>query len=109
MQNVAASAVTPRPFFENALGGTGSAFCKGYSSCTVAIASSSMATSIDQANRRFRFLERDEQRQRLDSGPHQHQFESKTTDSLGTGGSVGYRNYNALFVTFRMRDWHGLT
>ncbi len=28
----------PQPFFENALGGANSAFCKGFTSCTAAVA-----------------------------------------------------------------------
>ena len=35
---VPAANVTAQPFFENALGGASSAFCKGYSSCTAAVA-----------------------------------------------------------------------
>jgi len=29
--------------------------------------------------------------------------------SIGMGGSLGIGNYNALFVTLRSNDWHGLT
>ena len=35
---VPAANVTAQPFFESALGGAGSAFCKGYSSCTAGVA-----------------------------------------------------------------------
>jgi hypothetical protein len=36
---VSATSVTAQPFFETALGGVNSAFCKGFASCTAAVAS----------------------------------------------------------------------
>jgi hypothetical protein len=31
------------------------------------------------------------------------------TSLIGMNASVGYGNYNALFITLKSQDWHGLT
>jgi hypothetical protein len=107
-QGVAGSAVTSQPFFEAALGGPTSAFCKGFTSCTAAVASGSMANFVKQSSVTDLWNAMSSAngwilgRTNISSNPRQ-------LTALGLADSVGYGNYNAAFATFRMRDWHGLT
>src|SRR5207237_8940784 len=34
---------------------------------------------------------------------------SDQATAINTTTSLGYGNYNALFLTYRLRDWHGIT
>lgn len=108
---VAATSVTAQPFFETALGGTSSAFCKGFASCTDAVASnygslikeaavSDLWNKLSQANGWI--LPRSTYGQSLNGG-------ASTANSLAMITSLAYGNYNALFVTVRTNAWHGLT
>ena len=104
----------PQPFFEAALGGTSSPFCKGFSSCTQAVVKNpAMNTHITQTEvfQLWSALSAangwtlgrtipSSQSAALPSGQASGIF---ADDSSGTG------NYNALYVTFTSRDWHGLT
>ncbi len=94
------------PWFEAALGGASSAYCKGYSSCTAAVASK-QKTNIT-GTRVYDFwaaLARDASwtlgRTQPSSNPAQ-------VTSLIQYTSMGYGNYNAGFVSFTANDWHGL-
>ena len=110
---VNASAVTAQPFFEAALSGSGSAFCSGYSSCTAAViaqyGSSIKATqvytlwqSLSQANGWT--LGRT-----LLSSPALGTNISAQLTATDMRTSLGYGNYNAGFVRFTTKDWHGVT
>lgn len=106
-----AANVPVQPFFEAALGGAGSAFCKAYSSCTAAVAAQ-YATYFQNTrvadlwhslnNASSWILGRT-----VLSSPINGNAYQATPMSMVT--SLGYGNYNALFVTCRARDWHGLT
>jgi hypothetical protein len=110
------SAVTPQPFFENALN---KAYCAGYANCTQAVAAKegnagtgnigvanvwSLWSDLD--NGAFNFP-----RSMLNtpiagqangaSGQLSSDFVQNT--SLGTG------NYNGLFTTLKMSQWHGIS
>ena len=108
---VPAASVPAQPFFEAALGGAGSTYCKAYSSCTAAFASKNAGL--------FANTEVSSLWQKLNQAPGwplgttmldqtstgaQYQMSSASLDS-----SVGYGNYNALFVTWRARDYHGVS
>ncbi len=103
----AAGSVPTQPFFEAALGGTSSAYCKGYASCTAAVASKNVSlfrtTAVSQiwsamnASPSWTLG-----RTMIDANPTQ-------MTSIGMETALGYGNYNALFVTYRARDFHGLT
>lgn len=116
-------AVPTQPWFETALSGAGSTYCttnaKGvpvnYGSCTAAVVAKE-GTSI--ANTAVSELWRS-----LNSSPS-WKLGRTMISSPGAGGvptnpnqgtsintttSFGYGNYNALFVTLRARDFHGLT
>jgi hypothetical protein len=104
--------VTAQPFFENALGGANSAFCKGYASCSVAVATnygsliketavSDLWNKLNSANGWT--LGRTVFSQPVAGGT----VGQATSMSMNT--SLGWGNYNGVFTTLRTNDWHGLT
>ena len=104
--------VTAQPFFETALGGAGSAYCAGYSSCTAALVSKNTAlfkeTAVcDMWNAMTKApswtLGRTIFSQPVPGGT----VGQATSSALNT--SLGFGNYNAVFVSFRTTNWHGLT
>ncbi|HEX4169828.1 MAG TPA: carboxypeptidase-like regulatory domain-containing protein [Bryobacteraceae bacterium] len=103
----AGQAVQTQPFLESVMGGPNSAYCKGYSSCTAAIASK-QKTQITgtQVYNLWTNLSKTSSwtlgRTLPDSAPAQ-------TASLYEATSLGYGNYNGAFATFTIRDWHNLT
>jgi len=109
---VTAANVSAQPFFENALGGDSSAFCKGYSSCTVAVASQYGSLMKDtEVSKLWNSLQAANgwQLGRTTYGfaPAGTGFPQST--SLGMITSLGFGNYNALFLSVRTSAWHGLT
>jgi hypothetical protein len=109
---VSAANVTAQPFFENALGGGSSAFCKGYSSCTVAVASTYASQMKDtEVGTLWNKLQAANGWQlgktTYGFAPAGTGFPQST--SLGMITSLGFGNYNALFVSLRTSSWHGLT
>jgi hypothetical protein len=108
---VAPANVTAQPFFESALGGGSSAFCKGYSSCTAAVAAnygsliketavSDLWNKMDAQSSWV--LPRSTYGQSFNGGAGQ-------STSINLITSRGYGNYNAAFVTLRTTAWHGMT
>ena len=113
---VAPQNVTAQPFIEAALGGSGSSFCKGYASCTQALLTApgftnnptlirdtavsdlwaKMATASSWAFGRTTYS------QAFNGG-------SPQATSMLMETSLGWGNYNALFVSFRTNAWHGIT
>ena len=105
------ASVTAQPFFESALGGAGSAFCKGYSSCTAGVAANYSSlireTAVSDLWNKMDaqsswILPRSTYGQALNGGAGQ----ATSIDSIN---SLGWGNYNAAFVTLRTNAWHGLT
>jgi hypothetical protein len=118
-----ANAVTPQPFFEAALAGTG--YCNGYSSCTAAVVANEGASGTGNLGiQNVWSLYSD-----LDCGtacgfaggfnfprsmmntplPGQYGANGQLTSGVGMNASIGYGNYNGLFVTLKTQDWHGVT
>ena len=104
----------PQPWFESALGGTGSAFCKGYSSCTAAVAANPSMNSYISNTQVFRLWSA------LSNAPSWTLGRTIPSSALpgASGGqavginaddSSGSANYNALYTTFTMRDFKGIT
>jgi hypothetical protein len=98
-----------QPFFEGALGGAGSAYCKTYSSCTAAVAAkqkSSFSSTNPQVFSLWQAMANSPSwtlgRTLLNTSPNQ-----LTNVFMET--SLGYGNYNAVFLSLTSRDWHGLT
>jgi hypothetical protein len=119
--------VTPQPFFEAALGGTGSAYCHGFSSCTAAVAynentvngnivgTAAVYDVWQDLSPSFVFG------RSMASSPNCQNtlvpsINSTTpvpvcqqVNSIGVNTSSGYGNYNGVFVSWRSNDFHGLT
>jgi hypothetical protein len=110
------SAVTPQPFFEAALN---KAYCAGYASCTQAVAANEGNTgtgNIGLANVWSLWSD-------LDNGPFNFARSMLNTPIAGQANgasgqltsdftqntSWGTGNYNAMFVTLKMSQWHGIT
>jgi hypothetical protein len=101
-----------QPFFEAALGGPSSAYCAGYANCTSAVAAknatdirntsvSNLWTSLSKANGWI--LPRSMISAPLPGGTLSQGYTYIATDA------TGYGNYNAVFLTYRIRDFHGVT
>ncbi len=97
-----------QPFVEAALGGATSPYCKGFGSCTAALASKqrtqitgtqaySVWTAMSKAAGSWTLG-----RTLPDSAPAQ-------TSSLYETTSLGYGNYNAAFLAVTMKNWHDVT
>ena len=109
---VAPGAVQSQPFFETALGGASSAYCTGYANCTAAVASKLTSS--------FKTTAVSDIWSALNKAPS---WTLGRTMLTGAGGgvsplqatslalttSMGFGNYNALYVTWRASDFHGLT
>jgi len=103
--------VTAQPFVEAALGGSKSAYCAGFSSCTAALVTNNATlikeTAVSDLWKAMNAvpswtLGRTMISQALPGGAGQ-------ATSVGMNTSLGYGNYNAVFVSLRTTDWHGLT
>jgi len=106
------ASVPVQPFFETALGGANSAYCSGYSSCTVAVASKLSST--------FKAAGVSDIWNAINKAPS---WTLGRTMISGAGGGVsplqatslalttsqGFGNYNALYSTFKTTEYHGLT
>jgi hypothetical protein len=101
--------LTPQPFFENALAGTG--YCApGPGGCTTAVVTNEFANFLSQS---VWTLWSD-----LDKGGAAPGFNfpfsmmntaRQMTGNVTMSAALGYGNYNAGFITFKMNDWHGVT
>jgi hypothetical protein len=109
-----ASGATPaaQPFFEAALGGAAGAYCAGYASCTAAVAAKNTTAIKNTAVSDLWTA--------LYKAPGWVLGRSLVAQPLGAGlpsqgytyllnTSLGYGNYNALFITHHIRDFHGIT
>jgi len=101
-----------QPFFENALGGANSAYCSGYANCTSAVIAKN-ATAIRNTAVSDLWTA-------LNKAPSWTLGRTMLSAPLGPGlssqgytyianGSNGFGNYNALFVTYRLREFHGVS
>ncbi len=129
-----AAAVTPQPFFEAALAGTG--YCNGFANCTQALVFNegvgpkgtgnlgnqsvwSLWSDLDNGGTApgFNFA-RSMQNSALPGTAPCPGFpvgsaacggSGQLTSGVGVNASLGYGNYNAGYASVRMSDWHGLT
>ena len=104
--------IKPQPFFEAAMN---PAYCAGFSSCTQAVANNEIAQSASQSvwslysdldNGGFNFPR---SMMNTPSRPVRSAGRDSCRPVSRVNASVGYGNYNALFATLRMSEWHGLT
>ena len=103
-------------FLESALGGPNSAYCKGYSSCTAAFATSQLSNiKIAQVSSIWAALNNAAVAggvpwagsRTMISSPFNGGNNQATSAILVT--SQGWSNYNALYFSYKANDWHGLT
>ena len=112
--------ITPQPFFENALAGTG--YCTGYTSCTAAVvanegpAGTGNLTSqsvfnlwSDLDNGGFNFPRTMMNTPIPSSISPVYGANGQAASGIAENASIGFGNYNAGFVTFALQSWHGLT
>lgn len=108
------------PFFEAAMGGPTSAFCTGKPSCTAAIASNSTLFSALTQVRAYDFwasmqgssswtLGRTLPALNPPGGCVAASTSCAQTQAIGQSLSIGNSNYHAGFVTFNLKDYHGIT
>jgi hypothetical protein len=101
-----------QPFFETALGGVGSSFCAGFANCTSALAAKERSFVLNGAVSDFWAAMYNAPSWTLPRSMISQNLPGLTQSqglALTTYTSNGYGNYNALFVTLRLRDWHGIT
>src|SRR3989441_6622388 len=92
-----------QPFFEAALT-PGTGYCATFANCTAAVASKEAAN--------FANVQVSSIWASLNSGVGWKLGRTMLSDqatTIGLKSALGYGNYNAAFLTFRMRDWHGIT
>jgi hypothetical protein len=99
------AAVQAQPFFEGAMGGSASAYCNKSASCTAALAANLRSSILStQVYNLWASLNSTPSwtvgRTMLSSAPSQASSAYVFTD-------LAWGNYNALFVTWTVRDWHG--
>jgi hypothetical protein len=99
--------IQTQPFFEKALGGTTSAYCAGFASCTAAVASKQKTQIVGtQVYNLWTAMGNSNSwtlgRTLPDSAPTQ-------ATSIYMESSNGWGNYNGAYLSFTARDWHGLT
>jgi len=111
-----------QPFFETALGGASSAYCKAFTSCTAAVATDNKAlftaTAVSQiwaqmgASPSWILGRTMISSPACPAGvnlPTCANFTGLQATSVGLNGPYGHGNYNSLFATYRARDYHGAT
>src|SRR5258708_32560110 len=109
------ASVPAQPFFEAALGGPGSAYCTGFANCTQALLNQSgVRTNIGstRVSDLWNYLNAtgtSRANGTLGSWALGRTMLSSQAAAINTNTSAGYSNYNALFMTLKMTDWHRLT
>jgi hypothetical protein len=104
---------SPQPFFESALGGANSSFCKGFGSCTAAVAANSTMNSAISTASVYDFwtaLNRASSwtlGRTMPSSPIAGGSGQLSAVYMDT--SIGFGNYNAAYVSLTTHDWHGMT
>lgn len=121
----AGGTVATQPWFESALGGQTSAYCRNFASCTAAVAANQRAAIV---NTQVYNLWTNLSNQSSWTLGRTLAFSSTCANSLVStinpttpvpvcsqlrsifmNTSLGHGNYNAAFVTLTVRDWKGLT
>ena len=104
----------PQPFFESALGGTSSGFCKGFSSCTAAVVGNASMNNFIAQTQVFQLWSALSAAKgwtlgRTIPSSVSAAFPSGQAVGINADDSSGSGNYNALYTTFTMRDFKGIT
>ncbi|HEX4038102.1 MAG TPA: carboxypeptidase-like regulatory domain-containing protein [Acidobacteriaceae bacterium] len=119
------NSVAAQPFFEAALHGSG--YCTGamsngsgtpYASCTAAVLDHELGNlelqSVwslwsDLDNGGFNTSQVPRSMQNTPIPNDAYGANGQQSSGIAENSSVGYGNYNALFITYGTRNWHGLT
>jgi hypothetical protein len=110
-----ASSISAQPFIESALGGSSSAYCAGYTNCTQAlIANNKSLISGDQVSDLWLAMSKVPSwtlGRTTASGPLTTGGSSALGQFTGEGllAAHGFGSYNAMFVTYKMQEFHGLS
>jgi hypothetical protein len=92
-----------QPFFEAALSKAGGTYCNGFANCTAAVASKQLD---DFKNTTYSNL------WNTLAGSNSwilgRTMLGDQATAVNTTTSLGYSNYNAMFITFKANDWHGM-
>ena len=110
----APAAVPVQPFFENALGGASSASCKAYASCSAFVAST-QTSLIKNAQVSDLWAAMNKAASwtlgsTMISGPAVAGGNvAAQAASIDIQSSLGWGNYNAMYVTWRAREFHNMT
>lgn len=100
-------AVSAQAFFEAAMGGPSSPYCTGFAHCTAAVASKQRADLLNTNVRRVWSA--------LDSAPGWTLGRTLTSSRpvqaarVPSNVSGAWSNYNAVYTSFTLFDWHGVT
>jgi hypothetical protein len=105
---------SPQPFFEAALGGSGSSFCAGAGSCTAAVVKNANMNNFISQTQVFQLWSALSQASSWKLGRTLPSSQgpgipSGQAAAINADDSSGYSNYNALYTTFRAQDYHGVT
>jgi hypothetical protein len=106
--------IQAQPFFEAALGGDTSSYCKAYASCTAAVAAAQKTNIVNtQVYTLWSALNSASSwtlgRTLLASPGAAGSSVSTQLQSYELAASNGWGNYNAAFLSFTAKDWHHLT
>jgi hypothetical protein len=112
--NSGVTAPAPQPFFETALGGANSAYCARFASCTAAVASNLRSSILStQVYSLWNSLNASPSwtlgRTLLSSPAVGGSSVASQLSSLEYITSLGWGNYNAAFLSFTAKNWHGVT
>jgi len=99
-------AVQTQPFFEAAMGGPTSAYCSKFASCTAAVASNMKSQIL--AAQVYTLWSTLSNQSSWTLGRTMPSSSPSQLSSLFVYDSNGYGNYNAGFLSFTGRDWHGM-
>jgi len=117
-QTAYANSIAPQAFFENALN---PAYCAGFASCTAAVVFKEGIAKGNLTNQRVWSLWSD-----LDKGAFNFPRSMLNTalncptgaeigcngqlsSGVGVNASTGHGNYNGLFISTKVTQWHGIT
>ena len=129
-QTVCSNAVAPasmsaQPFFEAALGGPSSAYCKGFANCTTAVVNKEIDNFTSQSvwslwsdldSGAFTFPRSMLNTPLTSTAPCPGSTSTspcgangQLSSGVGINAAIGYGNYNAGYFTIKTNNWHGFT
>jgi hypothetical protein len=106
--------VAPQPFLESALGGANSSFCKGFASCTAAVANNGTMNGMIANNQVYQLWAALNGASSWTLG---RTMPSSSSAAIPSGQlsavyydtSNGFANYNAGYASLTLHDFHGVT